>query len=341
MPKPTTFEDLKAFILDRNRMRMTHVYKPVMLQAVLRRGGAATKHEIAGEIMARDELQIEHYRRNIVHQMPGSRLVRDGVLEQEGNQYRLAPPFHRLSESQRLELVAACERRIEEHRAAYGDSYQNRVADAVVGSVRYEAPKRSGGRCELCGASHEARPLHVDHIRPRAKGGNNDLGNLQVLCETCNTQKRDRDDTDFRAVRASFDHREAGCVFCEADPRIIDENELAFAIEDRFPVTPGHTLVIAKRHAADYFDLYRSERVAIDDLLQARRAALLESDSSINGFNVGVNCGVAAGQTVMHVHVHLIPRRIGDVEQPRGGVRGVIPSKQSYVYDRRDQGVGR
>ena len=232
----------KAFILDRNRMRMTHVYKPVMLQAVLRRRGAATKEVIASEIMSRDELQIEHYRRNIVHQMPGSRLIRDGILEQDGDTYRLAFPFDRLTEWQRLDSIAACERRLEEHQASYGDNFSNRSTDAVVGSVRYEALKRAGGRCELCGVSHEVRPLHVDHVRPRAKGGLNDLRNLQVLCETCNTQKRDRDDTEFRAVRTSFDDRDASCVFCQADGRIVEENELAFAIEDRFPVTSGHTL---------------------------------------------------------------------------------------------------
>ncbi len=91
------FEDLKAFILDPRQMRMVHVYKPVMLQAILRRGGAATKDEIASEIMSRDVLQIEHYRRNIVHQTPGKRLVRDGIIERDGDGYRLAPAFAQLS----------------------------------------------------------------------------------------------------------------------------------------------------------------------------------------------------------------------------------------------------
>ncbi|KTS08377.1 hypothetical protein SB2_00540 [Methylobacterium radiotolerans] len=311
-------------------MRMTHIYKPVMLQAMLRRGGSATKNEIAGEIMSRDELQIEHYRRNIVHQMPGRRLVRDGIVEQHEDRYRLKPPFDILSEWQRLELIAVCERRIEEHRAAYGDLFAKRTVDAVNGSVRYEALKRAGGRCELCGASHEARPLHVDHVVPRARGGSNELSNLQVLCETCNTEKRDRDDTDFRAVATSFDHRVDGCPFCQADARIIDESELAIAIEDGFPVTAGHTLILSRRHVSDYFDLHRSERMAIDDLLQARRRALLALDPTIGGFNVGINAGLAAGQTVSHVHVHLIPRRSGDVEDPRGGVRSVIPLKRAY-----------
>lgn len=100
-------------------------------------GGAATKNEIADEIMRRNELQIEHYRRNIGHQMPGQHLVGDGVIVQDREQYRLAPPFDRLSEWQRLELAAVCERRIEEHRAAYDDLFAKRNIDALFGDTRY------------------------------------------------------------------------------------------------------------------------------------------------------------------------------------------------------------
>lgn len=101
-------------------------------------------------------------------------------------------------------------------------------------------------------------------------------------------------------------------------------------MRDAYPVTAGHTLVIPKRHVADYFDLYQPERNAIDAMLQEQRALLLSGDNSVTGFNVGINAGTSAGQTIFHVHVHLIPRRDGDVAEPRGGVRGVIPSKQRY-----------
>lgn len=121
------------------------------------------------------------------------------------------------------------------------------------------------------------------------------------------------------------------CVFCNLGAgRILAENELCFAIRDGYPVTEGHTLVIPKRHVADYFDLYQPERNAIEQMLHKQREQLLSDDSSITGFNVGANSGASAGQTVFHVHMHLIPRRIGDVDNPRGGVRGVIPSKQQY-----------
>ena len=105
---------------------------------------------------------------------------------------------------------------------------------------------------------------------------------------------------------------------------------LAYLIEDKFPVTMGHTLVIPCRYVADYFDLHHPERTAIERLLKDGRDRLRRYDSDVVGFNVGVNSGEAAGQTVMHCHVHLIPRRRGYVANARGGVRGVIPDKADY-----------
>ena len=95
-------------------------------------------------------------------------------------------------------------------------------------------------------------------------------------------------------------------------------------------VTEHHTLVIPKRHIADYFDLHQPERNAIEAMLHEQRQSVLEQDNKVTGFNVGINAGASVGQTVFHVHVHLIPRRDGDVVNPSGGVRGVIPSKQGY-----------
>src|SRR4029078_1083679 len=108
------------------------------------------------------------------------------------------------------------------------------------------------------------------------------------------------------------------------------ENELCYAVRDLYPVTELHTLVIPQRHVGDYFDLYQPERNAIHGLLEAERTVIRQSDARVSGFNVGVNAGEDAGQTIFHCHVHLIPRRKGDLEDPRGGVRGVIPSKRVY-----------
>ena len=122
------------------------------------------------------------------------------------------------------------------------------------------------------------------------------------------------------------------CIFCEiaTTDRVIGQTDYTFAIRDAFPVTEGHTLIIPKRHVADYFDLTPNETSDIQELLQKHKAMIEVNDESVDGFNIGINVGATAGQTVFHVHVHLIPRRIGDVENPKGGVRGVIPAKQKY-----------
>ena len=124
--------------------------------------------------------------------------------------------------------------------------------------------------------------------------------------------------------------RESHCPFCRPEPgRIVDETPLTRTLLDAFPVTPGHTLVTTRRHVDDLFQLTESERNALWECVCQARDRLVRSHSP-DGFNVGVNIGRAAGQTVMHVHVHVIPRYRGDVAEPRGGVRGVIPGKMSY-----------
>ena len=121
------------------------------------------------------------------------------------------------------------------------------------------------------------------------------------------------------------------CIFCELpNDRFIDETELSLVLRDAFPVTDLHTLIIPKRHVADYFDLTVAEREEIQELLLKHKNLIEIEDRSVTGFNVGNNIGLSAGQTVFHVHTHLIPRRDGDVKSPRGGVRGVIPTKQAY-----------
>nr|WP_270941212.1 HIT family protein [Romboutsia lituseburensis] len=118
------------------------------------------------------------------------------------------------------------------------------------------------------------------------------------------------------------------CIFCEMNNYIL-ENEVAYAIFDKFPVNEGHMLFIPKRHVKDFFDLTRNERESIFELVDEGKK-LLDEKYSPDGYNVGINCGEVSGQTVMHVHVHLIPRYMGDTSCPKGGVRGVIPDKMKY-----------
>ncbi|MDZ7802940.1 HIT family protein [Thiohalophilus sp.] len=120
------------------------------------------------------------------------------------------------------------------------------------------------------------------------------------------------------------------CLFCK-DPRGVSlENELAYSARDTYAVSPGHTLVIPRRHVASFFDLTSEEINACMALITEERR-LLDEEFKPDGYNIGVNIGPAAGQSIFHVHIHVIPRYTGDVENPQGGVRHVIPKKGHYT----------
>ncbi len=125
--------------------------------------------------------------------------------------------------------------------------------------------------------------------------------------------------------------KKAGCVFCELpDDRVLCTNEHFLVVEDIYPVTKHHCLIISKRHVESYFDLNQQEKINLGEALELAKNHVDRQDKSVTGYNIGVNVGRDAGQTVMHFHQHLIPRRSNDMEDPAGGVRGVIPDKQKY-----------
>ena len=122
------------------------------------------------------------------------------------------------------------------------------------------------------------------------------------------------------------------CLFCNSRKSgIAHENQLAYASYDTYPVSKSHCLIIPKRHVIDYFDLTNDELIACNDLIKIMKQDVTEKDRSIKAFNIGTNAGKVAGQSIMHCHIHLIPRREGDVDNPQGGVRSVIPLKQHYT----------
>ena len=122
------------------------------------------------------------------------------------------------------------------------------------------------------------------------------------------------------------------CIFCNIKKQeIIYENDYAFVSYDSYPVSKFHSLVIPKRHIKNFFDLNDKELYACNELIKKIKLKIENDDNLVEGFNLGTNAGTVAGQTIMHCHIHLIPRRKGDVENPQGGVRGVIPLKQHYL----------
>jgi diadenosine tetraphosphate (Ap4A) HIT family hydrolase/5-methylcytosine-specific restriction endonuclease McrA len=312
-------------------MVLQHVYQPLLIRFLIETGGQATLRQLAVMLLAEDESQVAYYTKRI-REMPVKVLRRHGVLSIDKDSVFLT--VRNLTYEQKARIRMLCEQRLGaflEKRGLGLWDYRLGEDDPVPDSLRFQALKAAGGRCALCGATRDERPLDIDHIVPRSRKGQNTLDNLQVLCSKCNRAKGNRDRADFREL--SPVQPAPGCPFCALDfqAAAIAENGSVFAVKDRYPITADHTLVVTRRHVADYFEMSGMERRQAEDLVRYMRNRILASDRAVVGFNVGTNCGDAAGQTIPHAHIHLIPRRRGDTSQPRGGVRGVIPERMSYI----------
>jgi diadenosine tetraphosphate (Ap4A) HIT family hydrolase len=321
------FDDLTDFI--QNRMAMSHVYQPVLLRTLIDAGGSATVRQIARAFAANDEAILREAEKTI-RNMPVPVLKRHRIVTYDKASGVVSLNAGRLTFEQQARFRALCEERLGEYLERRGMGvWDYRLIDdsAVPYDLRYQVLAESERRCALCGATERERPLDVDHILPRSRGGTNERANLQILCSRCNRAKGNRDDRDFRSLQPEHN---PSCAFCDEAfrERAIEQTDLVVAVEDRYPVTDGHVLIAPKRHTPDYFSMTQAERRETDDLLRLLRNRMRAKDHSVEGFNVGTNSGEVAGQTVPHAHVHLMPRRRGDVERPEGGVRGVIPERQ-------------
>ena len=313
------------------RMRMSHVYQPVMIMKLLSNQGKAKADEIALDLVQNDLSQVEYYTER-VNQMVGKVLRNNQIVAKEGGEYQLIG-FEELSDDEREKLIELCAIKINEYKKKRGMmiwDHRRKNRSPIDGSIRYQVLNRANNVCELCGIPSDVRALEVDHIVPKNWKGPDELSNYQALCYKCNTNKRDTDDTDFRNRVQLFGNRDEHCVFCIVTEDVVLEHPLAYVIKDKFAVTPGHHLIIPKRHFDNYFELKSAELLAFNELLLKTKDKLRNEDPSIEGFNIGINQGAVAGQTIFHTHMHLIPRRKGDVEHPTGGVRNVIPGKGRY-----------
>ena len=322
------FEDLIDFL--KNRMRMSHIYQPLFIKSLVNAGGSATVRQIAHKFLSQDESQLLYYEKRI-KEMPLKVLRSHDVISNKGDFVSLN--IKKLSFEQKAQINMICERKLQEFLLKKGLGtwdYRMLDTDPIPDVLRYRVLMESGGRCALCGVTKKERPLDVDHIIPRSKGGKNVYENLQILCSKCNRSKGNKDKTDFRD---DLPHdSDPDCKFCydNVKHRIVKQLDSVFAIKDGYPVTSGHLLIIPKRHEPDYFSLSKHEKNSIEELLQVLRKQIVVKDPLITGFNIGINNGESAGQTIFHTHIHLIPRRDGDTDNPRGGVRGVIPGKRAY-----------
>ena len=189
-----TAKELLEFL--ETRMKMSHVYQPLLIRTLLDAGGKASIRQVATEFASEDEAQILYYKDRI-KKMPLRILRNHNVVHAEKGVITLN--LSSLTFEERVELRATCERKIAEFLATRGLSAWGHSlnVESIGESLRFEVLKRDR-HCQLCGAAPKDTRLHVDHIVPRSKGGTNDPSNLQVLCVSCNRGKSNRDSTDFR-----------------------------------------------------------------------------------------------------------------------------------------------
>lgn len=315
-----------------NQMSMSHIYQPVVIRTLLENGGTSSIRNLAKEFLAYDEAQVSYYMQ-IVKRWPKITLKKHGVIDTSKRGYfQLSFSVESLSEEQKENLIELCNQKISDYVKNYkgiiGD-YRFNPENLSSHSIRYLVLKLAKGRCALCGASIKDTPIDIDHIIPRSKGGDNSLGNLQALCFRCNRAKGNKDNEDFRL--SSEDTKPETCIFChDLEGRIQGTYNSAVYIHDRFPVTELHSLIIPSRHVSKVRDLSASELQDIFFLAKYIQSTLESRDAAIGGFNLGINEGGVAGQTVDHLHMHVIPRRKGDVSNPIGGIRWVVPDRAIY-----------
>ncbi len=326
----TIFSTLKSYI---SEMKMSHIYKPLMLIELIKGNGKASGRKIAKSFLDYDETQIDYYR-EIVKKMPFNYISKSlKELKREKENYYIEA--FNLTKEEKGELIALCNKRLDEYIDKRGIknilSHRSKSLGVISGSIKYEVLKRAKNRCELCGIESSKKALEVDHIHPRSRGGKDELLNYQALCYSCNASKGNKDNQDFRDILKTYDDRSDECIFCDiSKQKIILENKLVVAIKDNYPITKDHYLIVPKRHIQTYFELYQPELNASNQLLIETKQILMKKDKSIEGFNIAINSGEVAGQTIFHCHIHLIPRRRGDVKDPRGGLRGIFKDKQIY-----------
>lgn len=323
-----TYEELVDFL--ERKMSMSHVYQPLLVRALVDAGGVATVRQLAQVFLVQDESQLLYYEKRIKG-MPLKVLKRHEVVTSDGQLVSLNTKDLTLQQKAHIRMI--CEQKLQSFVQRRGIGiwdYRLLDEEPIPDSLRFLVIKAAGGRCQLCGIPAKERPLDVDHIIPRSRGGKTELANLQALCSKCNRSKRNQDETDFRSWPDPS--ADPTCVFCgpEMASKAVEKNGSVFAIMDKYPVTPGHTLVIPIRHTPDWFSMTEAERLDADQLIRVLQARIRAEDKKVAGFNLGSNCGDVAGQTVGHAHIHLVPRRSGDIADPRGGVRGVIPPKRIY-----------
>lgn len=276
------YTELENFI--KKEMRMTHIYQPIMIKTLLEsKGNTATVEQIARRFLNEDSAQLEYYKR-ITKRWPHQILKKHNVVSYRKNIYTLLLE-EEISREQRQKLIEFCDLRLYEFidRDPLIRKFRELDKSSLSGSLRYDVLSRSKGMCVACGAKSTEASMHIDHIIPRSLGGRTEIGNLQALCYRCNTEKRNRDETDFLRWHNRLKYRNRGCTLCEKPPWA-KSNGLAYALTAQ-ETKKGHSLVIPNRHVGSFIDMIPSERslclAMVDEVIKDIR-----EEASITKFNV-------------------------------------------------------
>jgi len=280
-----TVAELVDFI--ENKMRMSHIYQPLLIQSLVESGGQATLRELAVKFLTEEEAEIREMMKTIkkmpVHVLSAKNKSRKTpfVEERDGVVRLLVKPADL---KERAEILGACSRRLHDYVAKRGEGiWDHKWLDSPAGgSMRFKVLEAGGRRCALCGITSEDRALDVDHIVPHSKGGPSTFENLQILCSKCNRAKGNRSQTDFRAAEPPAPGL-ADCPLCKLPPLtdFPSENDLARAV---WATTEGAKIIhiLPKRHVTRYLDLTSHEVLAMHDLLRVALPSISNYEKSVS-----------------------------------------------------------
>jgi len=294
-------QNLKSFLL--NKMKMTGPYQAIVILECLKNGGVATLSSIAKQLSSNDKESIRYYVDRL-KVYPKQVLQKHHIAEIKDDQFVLTSQY---DENEKDTLIKICEEKLLNWYR--GNEKDELVENKGWGALRYKLIAKYR-KCLLCGARPSLEndiELDIDHILPRSKGGKDEEINLQVLCSKCNRAKGNSDQTDFRPTL-----KDEKCVFCDISNRALKiKSKYFWVVRDNYPVTHLHTLIIPKEHFVSPTDLDLEYWKELGRLTAIVKEEVLNLDPTVEGFNFGFNDGEKAGQTIFHVHFHVIPRRKG------------------------------
>ena len=285
-------------------MRMTHIYQPIMIRTLLELNNTATVEDIAREFLNSDPSQMPYYKK-VTKRWPHRTLKFHNVVSYQKGKYTLL--LDNATNLEKKKIIEMCDLRLQQ----YIDSDpQIRLARAInsgpiPGTLAYDVLAKSKGRCLACGITASDAQLHVDHILPRSCHGKTELANLQALCRTCNTAKRNRDDTDFIKWQNRLKYRHSKCQLCDPAEQIM-ENSMACAVHNR---NQEPHLVVPKRHVGSFTDLIPAERHLCLELVDSVKAAMKKDDRSVNGFDVHFDPESYICTPIVHSCISIAPRQ--------------------------------